>query len=98
MTVVFHPAVQSDFNQALDYYEAAGLNLAERFESEFRKAMAAIAANPRQFQFYMRSRIFRRVRLPSFPYVAVYREQAFGVRVLVLKSEKRRPRFGLSRR
>lgn len=37
MTVEFHPAVQRDFNQALDHYEAeGGPHLADRFEGEFR--------------------------------------------------------------
>ena len=98
MTVVYHPAVQSDFNDAIDYYEAAGSNLADRFETEFKVAVAAIAAAPRQFPFYLRSRTYRRVRLRSFRYVVVYREQASDVRVMVLKSEKRSPRFGLGRR
>lgn len=98
MIVVYHPEVQSDFNAALDYYEDAGANLADRFEAEFRVAMAAIAEHPRRFPFYLRSRIFRRARLPSFRYVVVFREVGSGVRVLVLKSEKRHPRLGLGRR
>lgn len=98
MTFVYHPAVQSDFNAAIDYYEAAGIHLADRFEAEFKAATAAIAVAPRQFPFYLRSRTYRRIRLRSFRYVVVYREQAGGVRVIVLKSEKRSPRFGLGRR
>ena len=63
MTLVYHPAVQSDFNAALDYYEAEGARLADRFEAEFKVAIAAVAAAPRQFPFYLRSRTYRRIRL-----------------------------------
>jgi len=35
MTLEFHPAVQQDFNAAIDYYVAAGgAHLADRFEAE----------------------------------------------------------------
>ena len=98
MTVDFHPAVQTDFNRALDHYEVeGGPHLAERFEREFRACIAAIQASPRQFSFYLKSDIFRRIRLENFPYVLVYREKGDAVRVIVLKYERRHPRFGMSR-
>jgi plasmid stabilization system protein ParE len=99
MTVEFHPTVQSDFNRALDHYEVeGGPHLAERFEGEFRACIAAIQAAPRQFSLYRKSEIFRRIRLENFPYIVVYREKADVVRVIVLKYERRHPRFGMSRR
>jgi len=94
----YHPAVKADFNQAVDYYEAAGAHLADRFEAEFYRAIAAIKSAPRRFPFYLRSTTFRRVRLKSFPFVVLFRERVGGVRVFVLKHEKRHPRLGLSRR
>jgi plasmid stabilization system protein ParE len=99
MTVEFHPSVLIDFNRALDHYEAeGGPHLADRFEGEFRACIAAIQSAPRQFSFYLKSEVFRRIRLESFPYVVVYREKTDGVRVTVLKYERRHPRFGMSRR
>ncbi len=98
MRLDYHPAVQADFNEALDYYEAAGEHLADRFEAEFYLAIAAIKSAPRRFPFYFQSTTFRRVRLKSFPFVVLFRERAGGVRVTVLKHEKRHPRLGLSRR
>ena len=98
MTVEFHPTVQKDFNLALDHYEAeGGPHLADRFEGEFRACVAAIQAAPRQFSFYLKSEIFRRIRLENFPYVVVYREKADAVRITVLKYERLHPRFGMSR-
>jgi plasmid stabilization system protein ParE len=95
----FHPAVQHDFNAALDYYEAqGGRHLADRFEEEVRSCLSAIKAGPAQFAFYQKSDRFRRIRLKSFPYIIVYRESPASVRVSVLKHERRHPRFGLARR
>jgi plasmid stabilization system protein ParE len=98
MTVEFHPTVQEDFNRALDHYEAdGGRHLADRFEGEFRACVAAIQAAPRQFSFYLKSDVFRRIRLENFPYIMVYREKADAVRVTLLKYERRHPHFGMSR-
>lgn len=53
MTLEFHPAVQQDFNAAIDYYTAeGGGHLADRFEAEMRDCLAAIKSGPRQFAFY----------------------------------------------
>ena len=98
MRLDYHPAVQADFNEALGYYEAAGKHLADRCEAEFQLAIATIKSTPRRFPFYFQSETFRRFRLKSFPFVMLCRERAGGLRVAVLKHEKRNPRLGLSRR
>lgn len=98
MRLEFHPAVQRDFTDAIDYYASAGgERLADRFEAEFRACLAAIRSAPRQFPFYQNSDRFRRVRLRHFPYVVIYREWPEVVRVTVLKHERRHPRFGMQR-
>jgi hypothetical protein len=71
--------------------------LADRFEGEFRACISAIQAAPRQFSHYLKSDVFRRIRLESFPYLIVYREKPDLVRVTLLKHEGRDPRFGMSR-
>ncbi len=98
MTREFHSAVRSDFNGALDYYEAqGGSHLAERFEAEFRACLMAVKAGPTRFPFYQKSDRFRRVRLRSFPYLIVYRVVTNVIRVVVLKHERRHPHFGAGR-
>ncbi|MCE2863722.1 MAG: hypothetical protein RIR76_1682 [Verrucomicrobiota bacterium] len=98
MTLEFHPAVQQDFNAAIDYYAAeGGGHLADRLEAEMRDCLAAIKSEPRQFAFYQGTTAFRRIRLRHFPYVVVYREKLDVVRVTILKHEKRHPRFGMKR-
>jgi plasmid stabilization system protein ParE len=98
MRLEFHPAVQTDFNRAFEYYEiAAGPHLGDRFEGEFRACLAAIQAAPRQFAFYGTGELFRRIRLETFPYVVVYRETVGAVRVTILKHERRHLAFGMGR-
>lgn len=97
MRLEFHPAVQRDFNEALAFYDAAGPRLADRFETEFRQCTSIIAETPRRFPFYAQSSTCRRVRLPSFPYVIVYRKTPGCVRVLILKHERRAVMYGSRR-
>lgn len=97
--LTFHPLVQKDLNEILAYYEdEAGPETADRFEAEFRNAVAAIKARPRHFPFYLKQRRFRRFLLPTFPHVILYREAPSAIRVMVLKHVKRAPGFGLRRR
>jgi hypothetical protein len=54
MTLEFHPAVQGDFNGAIQHYESeGGPNLADRFEGEFRACLAAVQIAPRRFPYYL---------------------------------------------
>jgi plasmid stabilization system protein ParE len=98
MTVEYHPAVQRDFNDAVAYYEAAGGgHLADQFEFEFRTCIEALKAGPTRFPPYSGNPLCRRIRLDRFPYLVLYREVATGIRVLLLKHERRHPLYGLSR-
>lgn len=98
-SIGYHPLVQKDLNEILTYYESeVGLEVADRFESEFRLAIAAIKDAPRHFPFYQRQRRYRRCLLATFPHVILFREAGSHVRIMVLKHVKRAPSFGLSRR
>lgn len=99
MRLEFHPAVQKDFYDALDYYEReAGMNVSNRFETEFRAALVALKAGPTHFPYYQQSSLFRRIRLQNFPYLIVYREKSDVIRVTLLKHERRHPLYGIHRR
>lgn len=83
--ISFHPLVQKDLNEILDFYEQeGGSNVAARFEDEFRASLELVRLNPRHFPFYWNQRLFREVRA--------------GVRILVLKHVKRASSYGLGRR
>jgi plasmid stabilization system protein ParE len=98
-SIGFHPLVQRDLNQILDYYESeVGLEVADRFETEFRSAISAIRTEPRHFPFYQKQRNYRRCLRATFPHVILFREAGAHVRIMVLKHVKRAPAFGLRRR
>lgn len=97
MKLGFHPAVQRDFNAAILFYDQTGPTIADRFEAETRAGFVRIRLNPRRYLFYQGSAIFRRFKLPSFPFVIVYRDLSDEIRVTVLKHERQDSPFGLSR-
>jgi len=97
--ISFHPLVQRDLNEIITYYESeASPEVADRFEAEFRTALASIKSHPRHFPFYLNQRRFRRCRLGTFPHLILYRETGAGIRIMVLKHVKRAPGFGIHRR
>ena len=97
--ISFHPRVQKDLNEILDFFEQeGGTNIAARFEDEFRASVELVRQNPRHFPFYWTQRLFRRCKLKTFPHLILFRECRAGVRILVLKHVKRAPSFGLGRR
>jgi plasmid stabilization system protein ParE len=97
--LTFHPLVQKDLNEILSYYEReASPEVADRFETEFRAALAAIKESPKHFPYYLKQRRYRRFALPTFPHLILYRETSISIRVMVLKHVKRSPGFGLRRR
>jgi plasmid stabilization system protein ParE len=97
--LTFHPLVQKDLNEILDFYETeAGAEIADRFESEFREAIESIRNHPRHQPFYLQQRHYRRCKLRTFPHLILYRETKTWVRIMVLKHVKRAPGFGLRRK
>jgi plasmid stabilization system protein ParE len=98
-SLTFHPLVQKDFNEIIDYYhDEAGPHVAKRFEVEFRSAIDEIKAHPRRFSFYLSQRRYRRHYLRTFPDLVLYIESPDSLRIMVLKHVKRNPSFGLRRR
>lgn len=97
--VIFHPLVQRDLLSVLGYYEEeSGLELADRFFDAFLAIIDLAEANPRRYHPVEGSPHFRRAPIPRFPFHFIYRETAYGIRVSVLRHDKRHPAFGMRRR
>lgn len=95
----FHPLVQKDLNEILEYSETEALpEVADRFETDFRSAVAAIRENPRSFPFCLKQRRYRRYRFSSFAHLNLFSESKTFIRIMVLKHVKRAPGYGLRRR
>lgn len=96
-SAVFHRLVQRDMDSVLRYYrEEASDAVADRFFGTFLDTLGKAVLNPKQF--HPISGGLRRANIPGFPYHLLYRETLFGIRVLVLRHDRRRPSYGLGRR
>lgn len=95
--VVFHPRVQLDMGDVLQYYsEQGGVALSERFFEMFVATVDRVRSNPQAC--HPTSKGMRRMAIKGFPYHLLFRSSKVKIRVLVLRHDKRHPSFGLSRR
>ncbi len=95
-TVIFHRLVQRDMNGILSYYTVEASDaVGDRFFQEFLAVVDKALKNPRGY--HLISPALRRADIPGFPYHFLYREMAHGIRVLVLRHDRRHPSYGLMR-
>ncbi len=94
--VVFHRLVQRDMDGILRFYtEEASELVAERFFQSFLRAVEKAATHPGSF--HPVSAMHRRANIPGFPYHFLFRGISHGIRILVLRHDRRHPSFGLRR-
>jgi plasmid stabilization system protein ParE len=70
--VLFTDAARADLAEAVDWYDAHAAHAVTLFRESLRAAVARIAANPKQFPPGPHQT--RRVLIPRFPYVLIFRE------------------------
>lgn len=97
MRVSIHPAAAQDIADAASFYEREGSPaLAARFVAEFRKTTLLLSAQPGIGT--PRSESTRGLTMNVFPYTVIYSTAENEIRVLVVKHDRKRPSFGVSRR
>jgi plasmid stabilization system protein ParE len=95
--VILHPGAEQDIAAAAAFYESEGSPaLAARFLEEFERVAQLVLASPGLGTPRARGR--RGFPTTGFPYTVIYRPVVDGIRVLVVKHDRRRPTFGASRR
>ncbi len=95
--LVFQRLVQRDMNEILGYYlSEAGEIVADRFYQTFLQVVNRALENPEYF--HPVSPLLRRAPIPGFPYHFLYRSTSHGIRILVLRHDRRHPSFGLRRK
>lgn len=77
------------------YRDQAGEAVADRLFDAAEDAVERIRKNPRAYHFAHQD--WRRIQLRKFPYHFLFYEMEFGVRVMVLRHDRRHPGFGLRR-
>ncbi len=96
MKVVYHPRVRKDVAQAQRYYDRISTQLGDDFWQELMALVDRAAKTPLRYHIY--SEPLRRANLKRFPYHVLFRTVSDGIRVTVLRHNKRHPKFGLDRR
>lgn len=98
MSLTYHPWVQRDINEALDYYAENAPASVDEFWCELNVRINEIRENPQRFGFYRKSGHLRRAKLRKFPYLVLFYRGSRGLRVTCVKHVKRHPSFGILRR
>jgi toxin ParE1/3/4 len=96
MKISLHPAAEKDVEEAAAFYEKTGSPaLAARFIAEFKRVSQLLLEFPDIGS--PRSHGRRGFSMTLFPYMVIYRSNADGILVLVVKHDSRRPGYGGSR-
>ncbi len=68
MKLSYHRRVQTEVNEAVDWYEEQSAGLGDDFFAKLKEALTQIEARPEGFSFWLASPSVRRVKLRRFPY------------------------------
>jgi plasmid stabilization system protein ParE len=90
-TVQIHPAALEEAGAAADRYMEHSRRAAERFLAELGRAIERVSEHPEQFPAFVFET--RRMVLPKFPYVIVFRETASTVDIIAVAHGRRRPGY-----
>ena len=96
MRLTYHRAVQTEVDDACEWYDARKDGLGDEFFQEVERQLETIAANPKAFPLATKER--RKAHLKRFPYTIYYRIHSDRVRILSVRHDKRHPSYGSSRR
>lgn len=96
MKLTYHKAVQSEVDEACEWYDSRKEHLGDEFFAEARSVLDAIAVNPQTFPLASLGR--RKAHLKRFPYTVFYRVHTDRVRILSIRHDKRHPDYGAGRR
>ena len=99
MRVEYHPALEQELRDIVDYYNQCSQGLGHEFLNEFEKEILSIAAMPKRWRVIDEDSEIRRALIKRFPYLIYYRVLGDErVRVTVVKHQRRHPAYGLERK
>ncbi|MFI5092054.1 MAG: type II toxin-antitoxin system RelE/ParE family toxin [Candidatus Acidiferrum sp.] len=89
--LIFHPAAVAEAEDAVRWYRERSPLAAKRFLAELNQVIDTIFDAP---QRWLRSeRGTRKVKLPCFPFLVIYRETKGAVLILAIAHGRRRPGY-----
>ena len=96
MTYSLHPGAEQDIADALDFYtEQAGVVIAQHFLSEFERVAQLVVEHPDIGSPTTAGR--RSFPLRVFSYSVVHRSLQTGIRIVVVRHQRRKPSYGGAR-
>jgi len=96
MKIQYHPALRAELEEARDYYDERSPGLGREFIDEFERQILIVAAMPKRWMIVEQD--IRRVLMKRFPFVIYFRIiKDGGIRITVVKHEKRHPAYGRKR-
>ncbi len=93
--VSFHLAALEEAEAAALWYRERSPRAAQRFVAEIVKVVEEIIAAPQRWPKAPANT--RRVRLPCFPFIVIYRESSDIIQILAIAHGRRRPGYWKSR-
>lgn len=96
MKITLLPAAQDDVAEAAAFYEKTGSAVvAAKFVAEFKRVAYVLLEFPAIGSPKTRGR--RGFSLSLFPYTIIYRQTTDGITIVVVKHDRRHPRYGAHR-
>ena len=97
MKIEYHPAIERELRQIIDFYNERSPGLGKRFLDEFEKQILNIASMPTRWLIVEAD--VRRTLMKRFPYVIYFRSIDDKIlRVTVVKHQRRHPDCGRYRK
>lgn len=96
MRLTFHPRVQQEVNEAVQWYGEQSAGLGGAFFARLTDALNGVSEHPEKHSFWVGSKTLRRAKLKRFPYAVLYEIRPDRVRVLCLRHDKRHPGYGMN--
>ena len=96
MKVVYHRLVHQDVSKAQRHYDRISVRLGDDFWDELMTLIEKASTTPLRYPVY--SKPLRRANLKRFPYHFLFRMVSDGIRITVVRHNKRRPDYASDRR
>lgn len=95
MTYSFHPAAESEFGAAVEFYDGCEEGLGDEFEQEIFATISRIIKYPDAWPPYTHRS--RRCLCNRFPYSIVYRNTETEIVIYAVMHHKRKPGYWIDR-
>ena len=89
--VFFHPEADTEYEEAFAWYAERSPEIAVRFEQEVEAAVTSIVNASTRWPLY--DEVHRKVLLPRFPYLVIYREHESRVAIVAIAHGHRHPGY-----